>query len=124
MDYLVVHSHNEAKDAKLQARKEMVEEQQKGSYHRRKAVGGEEGFKKKQETISKIFGLSTDIGYSLKNVSQQLQIWQDHMKGFSEMPARLIEFNNTAEDSSSVQNFIKDLKRYKIVYSMFSNQKK
>jgi hypothetical protein len=69
----------------------------------------------KQKSISSIFGLTPASSQGFLNVGQQLQIWENSMKGFTEHSSFMLEFNWQAFQASKSKKVGKDMKLHQIV---------
>jgi len=50
----------------------------------------------KKQSISAIFGLTPASNFGIMSVAQQLEIWEENMKGFTEEESFMIKFPITS----------------------------
>lgn len=79
------------------------------------------GTTSKQDSISKLFNLSSNAQQGgLQSVIQQMKIWECSMKGFTERPSLILEFNS----EQGVGKFKAFANREKIYYTLFQTDHK
>ena len=86
-----------AQNSQRAARKDLSEEEKGGSQNitnndSKKAISL--GVQEQKQSISELFGLSSNAQTAgLQSITQQLQIWENSMKGFNEKPGYMLKLN-------------------------------
>ena len=57
----------------------------------------------KKQSISAIFGLTPASNFGIMSVAQQLEIWEENMKGYTEDESFMIKFPITSNQPGSME---------------------
>ena len=111
MNFLETHSHREAQYIKQRSRVNQAMSQFAGKQSKGQQDVQMTGAVEKKQSISEKFGLSSFVNQGLYSVTQQLEIWEESMIGFTETEAMMIKLpyssqikNDKQKDASQINS--------------------
>ena len=117
MNFLETHAHPEAQYAKVRAKQYQANIEIQNQLQGNQNLGTTD----KKESISAFFGLSKMSQFGLQSVTQQLTIWENSMKGFTERPSLLIKFDRN--DHAKYTDFKNYARNNNIKFESFQNDR-